>query len=233
MFIWSQTSPVVLCLKNSVIITSNTSLYGSQTSPVHLCTQKSMLATRINSLYGSQTTPVDLWMQNSVLSTRMTSLNGFQASPVVLWMQNRDFRNRITSINGSQTSPVVLCMQNSVLSIRITSLYGSQPSSVVFEGKTVNLGPESQVSMCPSPHLWIFHSKQRAYHKNYKSLCVPALTCGFFMRNSVLNIRNTSLYWSQPSSVVFESKTVNLGPELQVSMGPSPHRWIFHAKQRV
>ena len=45
-------------------------------------------------------------------------------------------------------------MQNNVIRIRITSLYGSQPSFVVFAYKTAPLGPESQVSLGPRPHLW-------------------------------------------------------------------------------
>ena len=86
--------------------------------------------TRINSLYGSQTSPVVLFMQNSVMTTR------------------------IASLHESQTSPVVFCMQNNAISIRITSLYASQLSSVVFACETETLGPELQVSMGPSPHLW-------------------------------------------------------------------------------
>ena len=102
------------------------------------------------------------------------------------------------------------CMQNSDFWIRITSLYASQT--------------------------W------------------PAILC---MYHSVLNIRNTSLYGSQHSSVVFTFKTAHYGPELLVSifpkhdlsfcactraclasellvsMGPSPHLWFFHAKQRL
>ena len=92
-------------------------------------------------------------------------------------------------------------MYNNVPSIRITSLYGSQPSSVVFGFKTAPSGPELQVSMgtrhdlsfcecttaClalellvsmgPRPQLWILIAKQRLLVQNYKSLCVPDLTC--------------------------------------------------------
>ena len=56
---------------------------------------------------------------------------------------------------------VALCKQNNVISIRITSLYGSQPSFVVFVYKTATLGPEIQVSMGPSLHLWFLYVKQR------------------------------------------------------------------------
>ena len=110
---------------------------------------------------------------------------------------------RINSLYGSQTSPVVLSMQNNVINI---------------------------VSMGPSLHLWILHAKQRLLDQNYKSLWVPALTCGFCMQNSVFWIRITSLYGSKPSSVVFACKTATLASELLVSMGPRPHLWFFSFK---
>ena len=77
------------------------------------------------------------------------------------------------------------------------------------------------------------------------------------MYNSVLNIRITSVYGSQPSSVVFAFKTATLWPQLHmslgprshlrpsackpvclaseslVSIGPSPHLLVLHAKQRL
>ena len=80
--------------------------------------------------------------------------------------------------------------------------------------------------MCSSPHLWFLHAKQRILDQNFKSLCVPALICGFCMpnsefwpritslygsqtspalvcnQNSVICIRISSLYWFKPSSVV-------------------------------
>ena len=50
------------------------------------------------------------------------------------------------------------------------------------------------------------------------------------MQNNVISIRITSLYRSQPSSVVFAFKTATLGAELQVSMEPIPHLWFFAFK---
>ena len=140
-------------IQNSDFIPRIASHYGSQHSSVVLCTHNSGIMTRINSLYRSQTSPFVLCMQTSVIS------------------------RRITSLHGSQTSPVVLFIQNNVISFRKTSLYASQPSSVVFACKTATLGPELQVSMDPSPHLWFLHSKQRLSDQNYKSLWVPDLTC--------------------------------------------------------
>ena len=172
-------------------------------------------------------------------------------------MENRDFWTRITSLYGSQTWPVVLCMQNRMISTRITSLYGSQPSSVVFTCKTATFGPELQVSMglrlylslceCktawlasdllvskgPSPHRCFLHLNKDWWSRItslYWSLTSPVILC---MQNSVISIRITSLCGSHTSPVVFACKTAWLASELQVSMGPSPHLWFLHAKQRL
>ena len=56
---------------------------------------------------------------------------------------------------------MVFCMQNNVISIRITSLYGAQPLPVVFACKTAIVASELLVSMGPSPHLRLLHTKQR------------------------------------------------------------------------
>ena len=88
------------------------------------------------------------------------------------------------------------------------------------------LAAEMQVSMGPCPHLRILHAKQRLLDQIYKSLWVPAIICGFVYKNSDFCIRNTSLYGSQPSFVALTRKTATLGPELIVSIGPSPHLWF-------
>ena len=53
--------------------------------------------------------------------------------------------------------------------------------------------------MCPSPHLWFLHAKQRILDQNFKSLWVPALISGFCMPNSEFWPRIASLYGSQTS----------------------------------
>ena len=55
----------------------------------------------------------------------------------------------------------------------------------------------------------------------------------FGIQNSDFSTRIANLYGSQPSSAVFAFKTATLPPELLVSMGPSPHLWLLHAKQRL
>ena len=47
------------------------------------------------------------------------------------------------------------------------------------------------------------------------------------MQNSVISTWITSLYVSQPSSVIFACKTFHLEPEFQVSMGPRPQLWFW------
>ena len=141
--------------------------------------QNSDFCSRITSLYGSQTWPVVLWMQNSDFRTRITSLCRWIDPTCGFYMQNSDFWTRVTSLYGSQTWLFILRIYNSGLNIRITSLYGSQPSSVVFACKTAWLASESQVSMGPSPHVWLLDAKQRLLDRNNKSLWVPGITCRF------------------------------------------------------
>ena len=103
--------------------------------------------------------------------------------------------------------------------MRITSSYGSHPSSVVLACKTANFGQELQVSIGTRPHL-SFCACKSAPEGSQTS---PVVLC---IQNSVLSIRIHSLYGSKPSSAVFASKTAPFGPELKVSMGPSPRLWF-------
>ena len=48
-----------------------------------------------------------------------------------------------------------------------------------FAFKTATLATELQVSMGPSPHLWFFQAKKGLLDQNYKFLWVPVLTCRF------------------------------------------------------
>ena len=50
------------------------------------------------------------------------------------------------------------------------------------------------------------------------------------IQNSTFSIRITSLYGTQPSFVAFACKTVTLGPELQVPIGPRPHLLSYAVK---
>ena len=50
------------------------------------------------------------------------------------------------------------------------------------------------------------------------------------MQNNVISIGITSLYGSQPSFVVFASKTAAFGTEIQASLCPRPHLLFFAFK---
>ena len=85
---------------------------------------------------------------------------------------------------------------------------------VFFSCKTASLWPDLQVCMGPRPHLWFLHANQQLLDQNCMSLWVPdthlPILC---MQNTVISTRNTSLYGSQPSSVVFACKTATFGLE--------------------
>ena len=53
------------------------------------------------------------------------------------------------------------------------------------------------------------------------------------MENGNFSTWITSLYGSQPSSVVFACKTANFGAELQLSMCHSSHLWFLHTQQLI
>ena len=181
----SQISPVVLGMHYSVISTRYTCLYGSESFIFGFSPQNSAFWSRITSLYGSQTSPIVLCMQNGVICIRMTSLYGFQISSVVFSKHNGVLSTRIKRLYFLHPTPEVLCIQNSDFRTRITRFCGSNTRPVVLECKTATFGPEYQVSMgprhdlsfcscttaclaseklvsiCPTPHLWFLHAKQR------------------------------------------------------------------------
>ena len=123
-----------------------------------------------------------LWVfafKTATLAPELQVSMGTQPSSVVLCIHNSYIMTRINSLYGSQTSPVVLCMQNSVIRTRNTSLHCSQTSPVFYACKTTWLTSELLVYMCPSPHVWFLHSKQRPFDQNYKSLWDPDFACRF------------------------------------------------------
>ena len=64
----------------------------------------------------------------------------------------------------------------------------------------------------------------------YGSQTSPMVFC---IQNGDFSTKIASLYWSQPLSEVFAFATATLWPEFIVSMDPSLHLWILHAKQRL
>ena len=79
---------------------------------------------------------------------------------------------------------------------------GPRPHLSFFACKTTWLALELLVSMGPCRHLRFLHAKQRLLNQNYKSVWVPGLTYGFWIKNNDFSTRIASIYGSQPSSVV-------------------------------
>ena len=73
------------------LLEQHTSLYGYQTSPVVLCIQNSMLSTKIKRLYGFQPSRVVLCMQISDFSTWITTPYLSQPSSVVFACKTATF----------------------------------------------------------------------------------------------------------------------------------------------
>ena len=86
--------------------------------------------------------------------------------------------------------------------------------------KTAWLAPDLPVSMCPSPHLWFLDAKQRLLTRIRSLHGYQPSPVVLWMQISVISIRITSLYWSQPVPVAFACKPAPFGEELQVSIGP-------------
>ena len=150
----SQTSPVILCLKNGVPSIRITSLYGSCLHLWFLNAKQRHLDQNNTPLWAPDTTCHFVHTKQRELHQK----NWSQWVPALICgfcMQNREFWSRITSLHRSQTSPVILCMQCCEISTRITSLSDA------------------------SPHMWFSHAKQRLLDKNNKSQWVPDITCRF------------------------------------------------------
>ena len=155
----------------------------------------------------------------------------------------------------------VLCIQKQrLISIRITSLsWVPAPHLWFFACKTATLGPELQVSMCPSPHLLVLciHNSDIMTRINslYGSQTSPIVL--YMLKAVIISTRITSLLGSQISPVVLCMQNnlisimkllVSMGPdltccfcmqnsvtfasELQISMGPRLTCRFVHAKQR-
>ena len=92
---------------------------------------------------------------------------------------------------------------------------------MLFASKTETFGSELQVSMCPRLLLWICECITACLDPEWCLSIGPSLHLWFMcIQNSAFSIRNSSLYWSQPSSVVFACKTAPFGSEFQVYMSP-------------
>ena len=145
-------------------------------------------------------------IQNSDFSTRIASLYGSQPSSVVFACKTATLRPELLVSVGSRPHLWFFACKTATLRPKLQVPIGPRPHLLFYAVKTATLAPELQVSIGPSPHLWFLHEKQRLLDQSCKSLLVPALICGFYMKNSDFWIRITSLQGSQNPPVVFACK---------------------------
>ena len=194
-------------------------------------------------------------LQNNENSVRITSFYRSQPSSAVFTCTTTTLAPELQVSMGPSPHLLFFAFTTASLWPELIVSMGPWPYLSLCACKTTRLTSELLVSMGPILRLWFLHAKLRLYDQNYKYLWVPALICCFFrihnrvimtrinslywsqaspvvvcMQNNEINIRITSLYGSQPSSVVFACKTATLWPELQVSIGPTPHLWFFAFK---
>ena len=205
-------------MKNSVISTRISSLYGSQPSSVVLCIHNSDIMTRINSLYGSQTSPVVLGMQNSVISTRNTSLYESQPSSAVFACKTAALGPELQDSMGPDFTYGFLLSKQQLQNQNCKSLW---LPALICGFCIQNSDFWVYCSQTSPVDLWTQNSVlRRRMTLVYWSQPSSVVLC---IQNSDFSIRNTSLYRSQPSFAPFACKTATLEPELQVSLGPRPY----------
>ena len=172
-----QTSPVILCMQNSVISIRITSLHWSQPTYVvfacktatlaselqvsigpspHLCFCTFTTATFWRELIFSVGPRPHLWYFSFKTAILAPQLQVSMCPSPHLWFcafKTATLGPELQVYKGPRPHLCFFCIQNSDFITRTASLYGSQPSSVVFERKTATFGSESHVSMGPTLRL--------------------------------------------------------------------------------
>ena len=138
-----------------------TSLYGSQTSPVLLCMQNSVICSKMASSHGFQPSSVVLCMKNSDFRTRIISLCRWRDPTCGFCMQNSAFWTRITSLYGSQTSPVIFCKENSCLASELLVSMGPSPHLRYLHAKQRLLDPNNKSLWVPDITCRFVHAIHR------------------------------------------------------------------------
>ena len=92
--------------------------------------------------------------------------------------------------------------------------------------KAAWLASELLFSMGPCPHVWFLDAKQWLLDRNNKSLRVPDLTCRFVHAKQRDLHENDKSIWVPALICVVFMQNSDLGPDLQVCIGPTPHLWL-------
>ena len=196
-------------------------------------------------------------MQNSVISTRIASLYGSQSSSVVFACKTAPFGWEL-QVSLSPRLLLLICecktadlvpewclsigpslhlwfcaFKTATLVSKLLVSMGPRPHLLFCACKTTWLPSELLVSTGTSPHMWFLHAKHDFWIRITSLYWFQISPFDLCIQNSVLRSTMTLVCWSQPSSVVCAFKTATLASEILLSMGPSSHLWLLHAKQRL
>ena len=197
----SRTFLVILCMQNRVPSFRITSPYGSCPHLWFLHAKQRPLDPNNQPLWVPDMTCRFMHVKKRDKHQNYKSLR-VPALICDFCMQNSDFWTRITSLYGSQPSSMffagiqrlldqnykslwvpahidVFCRHTATFGPELQVYLWPRPHQSFCACKIVWLAPELLVSMGPSRQLWFLHAKQRYLDQYYKSLCVPALICGF------------------------------------------------------
>ena len=180
--------------------------------------------TRINSLYWSQTSPMFFCIQNGTFAPELQVSMGPSPHLMFLHWKQRLLDQKYKYLWVS----AIICgfvHAKSVISTRITSLHESQTSPVV-------LWMQNSVISTRITSLHGSHNSDLSIRiaSLYGSQPSSVVLC---IHDCDIMTRINSLYWSQTSPMFFCIQNGTFAPELQVSMGPSPHLMFLHWKQRL
>ena len=131
-----------VCIQNSEFRIRITSLYGSQTSPVVLWMKNNVISTRITSLYGSQPSFVVFACKIATLGTELQVSLGPRPHLWFLCMQNNVISIRNASLYGSLPSSAVFACQTAALGPELQVSMGPWPHLWYFVFKAATLAPE-------------------------------------------------------------------------------------------
>ena len=217
--------PALICgfwMQNRVFWTKITSLYESQTSPVVLCLQNSVISIRVTSLHGFLPSSVvfacktasfgpelqvsmdprphqsfcvcktewlaqvpmgpsrHLWFWAFKTATLEPKLHVSKGTWPHLWFcacKTECLASEKLVSKGARPHLFFGC-KTTTFGSELQVCMGPRPHLSFCACKTAWLASELLVCMGPSPHLW-FLQEQRLLDQNYKSLCVLGLTCCF------------------------------------------------------
>ena len=156
-----------------------TSLYRSQTSPVALCMQNSMISIRPTSLYGSLPSSAVFMFKRVHYGQELLVSLGPRLYLSICAYKTAWFAPEWQVYMGSSHHLWFCACKTASLGPDILVCMGPRPHQWSWALITVCLAQEQKGYIGSRPHLWFLHAKQRLLDQNNKSLRFPDMTCHF------------------------------------------------------